>query len=132
MGNIEGINYSRYKDMKAYNKATNLANAEMAMKADMANAEQAMQRARMYGSLAEYRDAIRAKNRAEKSANLTNLIQGMGDLGRELTDKDKLRWLADRGVLTYNPSGEYTGKETTKKGKKYGGKLNKKRGGFTV
>lgn len=132
MGNIEGINYSRYKDMKAYNKATNLANAEMAMRADMANAEQGMQRARMYGSLAEYRDAIRAKNRAEKSANLTNLLQGMGDLGRELTDRDKLRWLADRGVLAYNPSGEYTGKETTKKGKKYGGKLNKKRGGFTV
>ena len=135
MGNIEGINYSRYKDMKAYNKATNLANAEMAMKADMANAEQAMQRARMYGSLAEYRDAIRAKNRAEKSANLTNLIQGMGDLGRELTDKDKLRWLADKGVLTYAPSGKYTGnkteKKTTRKGK-YGGKLNKKRGGFTV
>lgn len=135
MGNIEGINYSRYKDMKSYNKATNLTNAEMAMKADMANAEQGMQRARMYGSLAEYRDKILAANRAEKSANLTNFIQGLGDLGTELTDKDKLRWLADRGVLAYNPSGEYTGSKTTKKKdkeRKYGGKLNKKRGGFTI
>lgn len=135
MGNIEDINYSRYKDMKAYNKATNLANAEMAMKADMANAEQGMQRARMYGSLAEYRDKILAANRAEKSANLTNFIQGLGDLGTELTDKDKLRWLADRGVLAYNPSGEYTGSKTSKKEgkkKKYRGKLNKKRGGFTI
>ena len=135
MGNIEGINYSRYKDMKAYNKATNLANAEMAMKADMANAEQGMQRARMYGSLAEYRDKILAANRAEKSANLTNFIQGLGDLGTELTDKDKLRWLADREVLVYNPSGKYTGSKTSKKEgkkKKYGGKLNKKRGGFTI
>ena len=107
----------------------------MAMKADMANAEQGMQRARMYDSLAEYRDKILAANRAEKSANLTNFIQGLGDLGTELTDKDKLRWLADRGVLTYNPSGKYTGSKTTKKKdkeRKYGGKLNKKRGGFTI
>lgn len=128
MGNVEGINFNRYKEAKAYNKNTNLANAEMAMKADMANAEQAMQRARMYGSLAEYRDAIKAKNRAEKSANLTNFIQGISDLGKEKTDRDMLRWLADLGVLTYDTKGKYTGKQSA-----YGGKINrKKRGGFTV
>lgn len=85
----------------------------------------------MYGSLAEYRDAIKAKNKAEKSANLTNFIQGISDLGRERTDRDMLRWLADLGVLAYDTKGKYTG--TTKKEAKYGGKVNrKKRGGFTV
>lgn len=85
----------------------------------------------MYGSLAEYRDAIRAKNRAEKSANLTNFIQGLGDLGTELTDKDKLRWLAELGVLKYDASGKYTGNKETKKAN--GGRITrKKRGGFTI
>ena len=117
----EEYNLAQRQAVEQFNRGTNITNAEMAMKADLANAEQAMQRARMYGSLAEYRDSILARNRAEKSANLTNFIQGLGDLGTELTDKDKLRWLADLGVLKYDDEGKYTGK-----------KSKKKRGGFTI
>lgn len=128
----EEYNLAQRQKVEEFNRGTNVTNAEMAMKADLANAEQAMQRARMYGSLAEYRDAIRAKNRAEKSANLTNFIQGLGDLGTELTDKDKLRWLAELGVLKYDASGKYTGDKKSNVGAK-GSRINrKKRGGFTI
>lgn len=128
----EEYNLAQRQAVEQFNRGTNVTNAEMAMKADMANVEQAMQRARMYGSLAEYRDAIRAKNRAEKSANLTNFIQSLGDLGTELTDKDKLRWLAELGVLKYDASGKYTGDKKSNVGAK-GSRINrKKRGGFTI
>lgn len=127
----EEYNLAQRQAVEQFNRGTNVTNAEMAMKADLANAEQAMQRARMYGSLAEYRDSILARNRAEKSANLTNFIQGLGDLGTELTDKDKLRWLADLGVLKYDDEGKYTGKKSKEKAN--GGRITrKKRGGFTI
>ena len=127
----EEYNLAQRQAVEQFNRGTNVTNAEMATKADLANAEQAMQRARMYGSLAEYRDSILARNRAEKSANLTNFIQGLGDLGTELTDKDKLRWLADLGVLKYDDEGKYTGKKSNKTAN--GGRITrKKRGGFTI
>lgn len=127
----EEYNLAQRQAVEQFNRGTNVTNAEMAMKADLANAEQAMQRARMYGSLAEYRDSILARNRAEKSANLTNFIQGLGDLGTELTDKDKLRWLADLGVLKYDDEGNYTGKKSNESSN--GGRITrKKRGGFTI
>lgn len=114
----EEYNLDQRQKVEQFNRGTSITNAEMAMKADLANAEQAMQRARMYGSLAEYRDKILAANRAEKSANLTNFIQGLGDLGREIADRDMLRWLTEKGVLK----------------SANGGKINrrKKRGGFTI
>lgn len=127
----EEYNLAQRQAVEQFNRGTNVTNAEMAMKADLANAEQAMQRARMYGSLAEYRDSILARNRAEKSANLTNFIQGLGDLGTELTDKDKLRWLADLGVVKYDDEGNYTGKKS-KKTANSGRITRKKRGGFTI
>lgn len=127
----EEYNLAQRQAVEQFNRGTNVTNAEMAMKADLANAEQAMQRARMYGSLAEYRDKILAANRAEKSANLTNFIQGLGNLGTELTDKDKLRWLADLGVLKYDDEGKYTGKKSNESAN--GGRITrKKRGGFTI
>ena len=113
----EEYNLAQRQKVEEFNRGTNMTNAEMGLKADMANAEQAMQRARMYGSLAEYRDKVLAANRAEKSANLTNFIQGLGDLGREISDRDMLRWLAEKGVLKAAN----------------GGRINrKKRGGFTI
>ena len=113
----EEYNLAQKQKVEEFNRATNMTNAEMSMKANMANAEQAMQRARMYGSLAEYRDKILAANRAEKSANLTNFIQNIGNLGRERTDRDIIRWMEEKGILKASN----------------GGKINRrKRGGFTV
>ena len=124
----EEYNLAQRQKVEEFNRGTNMTNAEMGLKADMANAEQTMQRAKMYGSLAEYRDKILAANRAEKSANLTNFIQSVGGLGRELADRDMLRWLAELGVLKYDASGKYTGDK-----KSNGGRINrKKRGGFTI
>ena len=114
----EEYNLDQRHKVEDFNRNTNIFNSEAGTKVDMFNAEQDMQRARMYGSLAEYRDKVLAANRAEKSANLTNFIQGLGDLGRERADRDMLRWLTEKGVLKSAD----------------GGKINrrKKRGGFTI
>lgn len=114
----EEYNLDQRQKVEDFNRNTNIFNSEAGTKVDMFNAEQDMQRARMYGSLAEYRDKVLAANRAEKSANLTNFIQGLGDLGRERADRDMLRWLTEKGVLKSAD----------------GGKINrrKKRGGFTI
>ena len=113
----EEYNLDQRQKVEDFNRNTNIFNSEAGTKVDMFNAKQDMQRARMYGSLAEYRDKILAANRAEKSANLTNFIQGLGDLGREKADRDMLRWLTEKGVLK----------------SANGGKINrKKRGGFTI
>jgi hypothetical protein len=113
----------------------------------MANAEQAMNRAKLYGSLAEMRQNIYERNRAEKAANLTNAIDNWTNVGREIAERNKLQWLLDNGVLR-SPNVQSNSYiipkfEEMKLGdyvddvlfSAYGGKIKrnkKKRGGFTV
>ena len=101
-------NTSREKEVFDFNRATNLTNAEQDLKADMFNTELLGKQAQLQANASTMRQNIYNANRAEKSANLTNFIQGLGDLGRELTDRDQLRWLADLGVLKYGPDGKYS------------------------
>lgn len=122
----EEYNMAQRERVRTFNRATNMFNSEQGTKVDMFNAEGAGKKAALYGKLAEMRQRILDANRAEKSLNLTNFLQGLGDLGRELTDRDIIRWMGDTGTLSYNTKGEYTGGS-----KKNGGKLKRKKG-FTV
>lgn len=122
----EEYNMAQRERVRTFNRATNMFNSEQGTKIDMFNAEGAGKKAALYGKLAEMRQRILDANRAEKSLNLTNFLQGLGDLGRELTDRDIIRWMGDTGTLSYNTKGEYTGGS-----KKNGGKLKRKKG-FTV
>ena len=115
----EEYNLAQRQRVEEFNRGTNTTNAEMSLRSQMANAEQAADRARMYASLAGMRQELLDRNRAEKSSNLTNFLQNLGNIGRETVDKDMLRWLADKDALRGIRA--------------CGGKIRrKKRGGFTV
>ena len=130
----EEYNQALKERVTGFNRQTNMFNSEQGTKVDMFNSELLGKQASLYGQLANMRQRILEGNRAEKSANLTNFIQGLGDLGRELTDIDTLRWLADIGVLPYNTKGQYTGgNNTAAPGKSKGGKIKRnKRKGYTI
>lgn len=130
----EEYNQALKERVTGFNRQTNMFNSEQGTKVDMFNSELLGKQASMYGQLANMRQRILEGNRAEKSANLTNFIQGLGDLGRELTDRDTLRWLADIGALPYNTRGQYTGGNNTAAPKKSrGGKIKRnKRKGYTI
>lgn len=130
----EEYNQALKEKVTGFNRQTNMFNSEQGTKVDMFNSELLGKQASLYGQLADMKQKILEGNRAEKSANLTNFIQGLGDLGRELTDRDTLRWLADIGALPYNTRGQYTGGNNTaapKKSKSGKIKRNKKKG-YTI
>lgn len=130
----EEYNQALKERVAGFNRQTNMFNSEQGTKVDMFNSELLGKQASLYGQLANMRQRILEGNRAEKSANLTNFIQGLGDLGKELTDRDTLRWLADIGALPYNTRGQYTGGNNTAAPKKSkGGKIKRnKRKGYTI
>lgn len=91
LGNLarqaEEYNLTQRQAVEAFNRATNQYNSEAKLKADMANLE-AQQRARnsRLSGIAQamaIRDAVDARRGASYSANLTNLFNSLGDIGRE-------------------------------------------------
>ena len=125
----EEYNQQLRERVKGFNRQTNLANAEMGLKASMANAEsrnKATQlRLNQAGTVAAMRQAARDAYDTRRSHNLSAFLTDLGNLGREITDRNWLDRLAESGVLKINSKGEYVVGET----KKHGGKLNKKKKG---
>ena len=136
MGNLarqaEEYNQQLRERVEAFNRGTNMFNTETGLKASMFNAESrnAAKRARLRQATtaAQMRQAIKDQDAARRSANITNFLQGLGDMGWENEQANWLDTLAKSGVLKMNTKGEYTG--GTKKAK--GGKVRtKKKKGLT-
>ena len=136
MGNLarqaEEYNQQLRERVEAFNRGTNMFNTETGLKASMFNAESrnAAKRARLgqATTAAQRRQAIKDQDAARRSANITNFLQGLGDMGWENEQANWLDTLAKSGVLKMNTRGEYTG--GTKKAK--GGKVRtKKKKGLT-
>lgn len=136
MGNLarqaEEYNQQLRERVEAFNRGTNMFNTETGLKASMFNAESrnAAKRARLgqATTTAQLRQAIKDQDSARRSANITNFLQGLGDMGWENEQANWLDTLAKSGVLKMNTKGEYTG--GTKKAK--GGKVRtKKKKGLT-
>jgi hypothetical protein len=128
----EEYNQQLRERVEAFNRATNMFNTETGLKASMFNAESrnAAKRARLgqATTAAQMRQAIKDQDAARRSANITNFLQGLGDMGWENEQANWLDTLAKSGVLKMNTKGEYTG--GTKKAK--GGKVRtKKKKGLT-
>lgn len=128
----EEYNQQLRERVEAFNRATNMFNTETGLKASMFNAESrnAAKRARLgqATTAAQMRQAIKDQDAARRSANITNFLQGLGDMGWENEQANWLDTLAKSGVLKMNTRGEYTG--GTKKAK--GGKVRtKKKKGLT-
>lgn len=128
----EEYNQQLRERVEAFNRGTNMFNTETGLKASMFNAESrnAAKRARLgqATTVAQLRQGIKDQDATRRSANITNFLQGLGDMGWENEQANWLDTLAKSGVLKMNTKGEYTG--GTKKAK--GGKVRtKKKKGLT-
>lgn len=83
----EEYNLAQRQAVETFNRGTNMANAEMGLKAAMANQEAALKaRSSRLSGVAQamaVRDAVDARRGASISANLTNFFNSLGDIGRE-------------------------------------------------
>ena len=102
-------NLTNKAKVEEYNRATDTYNNDQATKTDMFNTELLGKQASMYGQLASAKQRILEANRLERMNNLTNFITNLSNLGRENTDRDTLRWLAEIGALPYDARGRFKG-----------------------
>lgn len=108
----EEYNLAQRQKVAEFNRATNMFNTEGALKADIANQE-AMLKVRdayLKGTLyaAELRQKERQQSTAARSANLSNFINSLGDIGREnfarnmiVSDPSKYYTIGADGKVTY-------------------------------
>ena len=113
----EEYNLAQRQAVETFNRGTNMANAEMGLKAAMANQEAALKaRSSRLSGVAQamaVRDAVNARRGASMSANLTNFFNSLGDIGREEVMK---AWINENPALYYAISTGGAG--TSYKGKK--------------
>lgn len=123
----EEYNLAQRQAVETFNRDTNMANAEMGLKAAMANQEAALKaRSSRLSGVAQamaVRDAVDARRGASMSANLTNFFNSLGDIGREEVMK---AWINENPALYYAISTGGAG--TSYKGKKKEDK--KAKGGY--
>ena len=83
----EEYNLAQRQAVETFNRGTNMANAEMGLKAAMANQEAALKaRSSRLSGVAPamaMRDAIDSRRNASMGANMTNFFNSLGDIGRE-------------------------------------------------
>lgn len=133
----EEYNQALRERVEGFNRQTNLANAEMGLKAAMANAESRNQATKLRlsqaGQVAAMRKAAKDAYDARRSNNINVLLEELGGLGTENTYKSWLDQLAKAGVLKIDTNGNYVASaEDVKTTKANGGRLrNKKKKGFT-
>lgn len=99
----EEYNLGQRERVATFNRGTNQFNSEMGLKAAMANQEAALkarsQRLSGVAQAMQVRDAVDARRGASMSANLTNLFNSIGDIGKEAYS---------RNMIISNPALYYT------------------------
>ena len=79
----EEYNMAQRERVEAFNRGTNQFNAEMALKAAIANQRNDELRLKARTTQAQLRDQADARASAGRTANLTNLFDSLGEIGRE-------------------------------------------------
>ena len=108
----EEYNLAQRQKVEELNRATNMFNSEGMFKADAANQEALMKTgdSLLKGTMAaaEIRQRERQQSSAARSANLSNFINSIGDIGREnyarnmiLTDPSKYYYIGKDGEVIY-------------------------------
>ena len=107
LGNLfrqaEEYNLAQRQQVEDFNRATNQANSQGKLQADMAN-QQAYANARDYAlrgtmAAAEMRQKARMAAEAAKSANLSGFLSALGDIGYENKGMNMVRQLYANGAL---------------------------------
>ena len=105
----EEYNQALRERVEGFNRQTNLANAEMGLKAAMANAESRNQATKLRlsqaGQVAAMRKAAKDAYDARRSNNINVLLEELGGLGTENWNRDWLDRLAKAGVLKIDSKG---------------------------
>lgn len=119
----EEYNLAQRQKVADFNRATNMFNSEMGLKTQQINQGASEVRMRAAQAVGAMRDAIDQRVGAARSANLTNLFESLGDIGREEFIKNMINsnpaWQYDinwLGNVGYNSA--YGGKVKNKKGRR--------------
>lgn len=122
----EEYNLGQRERVATFNRGTNQFNSEMGLKAAMANQSVLanLRDYRLRGTMAaaEMREKARMLADANRSTNLTNFVQGLGDIGSENVGWNQLQWAIDHGVFGPMQDTPSKGYRKSRK-KKNGGKL---------
>ena len=109
----EEYNLAQRQAIETFNRGTNQFNSEMGLKAAMANQEAALRaRSSRLSGVAQamaVRDAVDARRGASMSANLTNLFDSLGSIGKEEFIKDMIE---KNPAILYDWMGKYKGKKS--------------------
>ena len=79
----EEYNFNQRKEIETFNRGTNQFNSEMGLKASIANQANDKLRLQARTTQAQLRDQADARSSAGRAANLTNLFDSLGEIGRE-------------------------------------------------
>ena len=117
LGNLyrqaEEYNANQRERVATFNRGTNMFNAENFLKAQVANKENDKLKLDAAVKAAAIRDSVDARVGAARSANLTNLFDSLGDIGREQFSMDMIR---NNPALLYDWMGRYKGATKAKGG----------------
>lgn len=115
LGNLarqaEEYNFNQRKEVEAFNRGTNQFNSEMGLRASIANQANDKLRLQARTAQAQLRDQADMRSSAGRAANLTNLFDSLGEIGREEFSRNMIQ---TNPALYYSISRE--GKITYKNG----------------
>jgi hypothetical protein len=97
----EEYNLGQRERVATFNRATNMFKTESDLKAQIANRENSRFKVNAAERAAALRDAADARASAARSANLTNLFDSLGNIGREAVMES---WINNNPGLRYNIS----------------------------
>jgi len=139
----EEYNLAQRQAVETFNRGTNMANAEMGLKAAMANQEAALKArsSRLSGvtQAMAVRDAVDARRGASISTNLTNFFNSLGDIGREEYSRNMIMsnpalyyFIDNKGNFTYKNGYENLSEAEKKEVRDAANKAKKKKakGGY--
>lgn len=102
LGNLfrqaEEYNLGQRAKVAEFNRGTNMFNSEADLKTQIANREIAQARIKGAYQAAALREAIDSRVGAARSANLTNLFDSLGNIGREEVSRS---WINENPALRY-------------------------------
>lgn len=135
LGNLarqaEEYNRGIYERTKEFNRKTNMFNSQMDLEAQMANARYNQQAKQFQlsglGQAAALRDAIDQRIGAAKSANITNLLTSLGNIGRENFAFNQINSDRSRrhGVYRNGVSEDWIAKDYRENKRAFGGEVEK-------
>ena len=147
----EEYNLAQRQKVEEFNRGTNMFNSEAGLKAAGMNQSNQELRLRATSTAAEMRERANNLSNQGKTANLNNLFENLGDIGREKYAMNQINWEIEKGIYNNLPLKDIMNMDISKDRRlamarkqgwtddelkalgylAYGGKLNSKRKGYT-